>query len=516
MNAPMPLRPFAILLFGFLLASAWQEAPQFSARVEVSTAGRLPARTYLFKSGQPFRLQPVHASMPVRSDLFYRDRLWLETPDPDVLEIIANDEYHYLLLKGQATFHLPPGKYRMEAYRGLFYTPASAEFELQANETRRVELALKPWDGVRPEEWVSADDHIHITRTKREDPVFLGWLDAEDLNVGNFLQLQRQADAGVQYAFGREGEFRARGYAIRPGQETRNESLGHVLFLGGDKLIRPVSTGRDLANTPEDYPFHGLLFDLARKANALTGYAHFRERPHDSTLYMDLALGKFQFVELFQFGVLTVEPWYELLNAGFRIYGLAGSDFPANLPRLKPYPRWIPLLGPERAVVKGAHRGDPWSAWAEGVRKGNLIVTNGPVVDVHREGNRIEAEAAFWRPLETLEIIRNGQLVARAEGAGRTRLKLAAETRPGERAWYAARVRARKQESEPDLQAHTNPLYIGEPAVDPGARRIIADAWEDEIGRYRRRGLVFGRPEQQQEFFDLAERALAELRRPLQ
>jgi len=512
----MTPRLLAMLLFALLLASAWQEAPQFSARLEVSTTGRLPARIYLLKGGHPFRLQPVQATMPVKSDLFYRDRLWLETPDPDVLEVTANDESHYLLLKGQAVFHLPPGKYRMEAYHGLFYTPASAEFEVQANQTRRVELALKPWDGARPEEWISADDHIHITRTRREDPVFLRWLEAEDLNVGNFLQLQRQSDAGVQYAFGRAGEARRPGYAIRPGQETRNQSYGHILFLGGDQAVRPMSTGGELANSPEDYPFHGLLFDVARKAKALTGYAHFRERPRNSTLYMDLALGKLQFVELFQFGVLTVEPWYELLNAGFRVYGLAGSDFPANLPRMKPYPRWIPLLGPERTVVKAAHRGDPWSAWAEGVRQGNLIVTNGPLIEIRRSGNQIEAEASFWRPIETLEIVRNGQLVARAEGSGKSQLTLNTPVRATERAWYAARVRARKEESEPELQAHTNPLYLGEPFVDPAARRVIADAWAEEIGRYRAKNLVFANEQQRKEFFDSADRALAELRRPLQ
>mgnify|MGYP000689534632 CR=1 FL=1 len=45
---------------------------------------------------------------------------------------------------------------------------------------------------------ISADDHIHITRTERENPAFLGWLEAEDLNVANFLALQRQSDAAPQ------------------------------------------------------------------------------------------------------------------------------------------------------------------------------------------------------------------------------------------------------------------------------------------------------------------------------
>jgi len=61
-----------------------------------------------------------------------------------------------------------------------------------------------------------------------------------------------------------------------------------------------------------------------------------------SALPMDLALGAIDFIEVFQFGILKTEPLYELLNAGFRVTGIAGSDFPANLGRFKPWPRAIP------------------------------------------------------------------------------------------------------------------------------------------------------------------------------
>ena len=40
-----------------------------------------------------------------------------------------------MLLKGRGSFDLPQGHYRVEAYRGLFYTPASARVR---SESRRV------------------------------------------------------------------------------------------------------------------------------------------------------------------------------------------------------------------------------------------------------------------------------------------------------------------------------------------------------------------------------------------
>src|SRR5215467_13728610 len=110
-------RTFLILSFALMLLYAgFQDpgAPSFSAKLEVTTEPRMPARIYLFKNDRPFKLQPVQAVLPLKSDQFYRDRLWTDNnPDPDVMEVIVNDEYHYLLLKGRANFHLPPGKYRI-------------------------------------------------------------------------------------------------------------------------------------------------------------------------------------------------------------------------------------------------------------------------------------------------------------------------------------------------------------------------------------------------------------------
>ncbi|MBM3727742.1 MAG: hypothetical protein FJW40_20265 [Acidobacteria bacterium] len=507
--------------FSVLLVYAYasmQAPPAKSASIEVATSPRMPVRIYVLREGQPFRIQPVQAVLPVKSDVFYRDRLWLENPDPDVLEVICNDEYHYMLLKGRANFHLPPGRYTIQAYRGLFYTPVRQEFELKADEARTITLPINAWEGMRPEGWISADGHIHLTRTQRENNVFLRWLEAEDLNVANFLSLERFVDAAPQYAFGAAGEFGARGYTIRPGQETRNQGFGHVTFLGGDKLIRPMSTGKDLSTVPSDYPFHTLLFDLARGAGAVTGYAHFRGRPLNQTLLMDLALGKLAFLELFQFGVLTTEPWYELLNAGFRITGIAGSDFPVYLQRLKPYPRWIPLLGPERALVRKtstATAADPYGTWARGVRDGNVVVTNGPMVELKISGGTATATAAFFRPLELLEIVRNGEVVASKQGDGSaTRLTLRLDG--AKDGWWAARVRARKEQDEPEIQAHTNPQYPGGAVMIASARRAVVRQWEEELERYRAAPLVFGSPGQRGEFFAAGERALAVLKQPLQ
>src|SRR5262249_51964519 len=230
--------------------------------VRVDSGRPTPARIYLFKNGKPFRLSPVDVLLPLRVDLHYRERLWRrppELPSPDgrparTLEVTNDGESHFVLLDGEGRYELPAGRYRIEAYRGVSWAPAARDFELRAGGDAEAAPTLRPHAGGAGQAWVSGDDHIHLTRAAEDDPTFLRWLEAEDLSVGNFLQLQRQADAAVQYGFGRAAEALAPGHSVRSGEEARSEFYGHVNLLGPGRLIRPLSVGTMYANSPEAYP----------------------------------------------------------------------------------------------------------------------------------------------------------------------------------------------------------------------------------------------------------------------
>jgi hypothetical protein len=511
-----------VAIAGIALLAQLPDPERLAAKLELVTEPSMPVRVYFFKNQQPFRLSPVQAIMPLRVDLFYRERLWRSGQPVETLEVTCNEQSHFLVVRGRATYDLPAGRYRVEAYRGLFYRPATEEFELKAGETRRVTLRMEDWSGGRSREWLSGDDHIHLVRTRQDDEVFLGWLEAEDLSVGNFLQLQRQMDAAPQYGFGRAAEARRSGYSIRSGHESRCEYYGHINLLGGREIVRPLSIGTMYANREEAYPFPAVLFDRGRKVGATVGYAHFHGSMPHSTLLLDLALGNIDFLEVFQFGVLRTAEWYELLNAGLKATGIAGSDFPVPLNRVKQWPRWIPLLGPERTLVKARAGESAYEAWADGVKKGNVVVTNGPLVEVKVDeaASTVTAEAQFWRSLEKLEIVRNGEVVAATPGDGRrTTLTASARLDGSESAWVAARVVSRKEEGEPDIQGHTNPVYVlrgGRPVMVRAARGAVAAKWEKELAYYRSANLPFRSDAERQEFFDKAEKAMEELKRPLQ
>ncbi len=509
-------------------ASALQERglrrPDFAAHLEVEavrtdTGAVIPVRVYLFKDEQPFRLSPVDSMLPLRVDLFYRERLWQKTDRPKTLEVTVQDVSHVILLDGQATFDLPAGnEYRLEAYHGLFYQPAVVEFTLQPEERRRIQLRLTPIAPDRQQQWISADGHIHLMRAQQDDYVFLRWLQAEDLSVGNFLELQRQQHAAVQYSFGEAGEARLPGYSIRSGHESRSRFYGHTLFLGPREMIRPLSVGLEYANAPEAYPFPAVLFDRGRRTGAVVGFAHFDGGQPNSALIMNLARNGIDFVEVFQMGVLQTQPWYELLNAGFRVVGLAGSDFPVSANRRPPLPRSVPLLGPERALVKRAAQQSAYEAWAEGVRSGNVLLSNGPLLEFSLDGESAgsvivwggpsttvtgTATAIFHRAIQRVEVIVNGRVAARSvPEPGQTEVSLPFTIQLDESSWIAARTQADRLDEEPEIWAHTNPIYVlkeGEPVYVKKAREAIRQRWEEEALYYSDPSLVFGAETQRSE-----------------
>lgn len=510
--------------------------PDYAAHLEVvvqrgDTGEVVPARIYLFRSGQQHRLSPVDNLLPLLQDNFYRNRIWRMTDRPKALEVFVRGMSHVILLEGRASFDVPAWKeYRLEAYHGLFYTPAVAEFALAPEEHKTITLQVYPMAPGRQGQWISADDHVHLTRAKEDDDVFLRWMQAEDLNVVNDLEGQRQQHFGVQYAFGREGEGRRPGYSIRSGHETRSDFYGHTLVLGGRERILPLGIGDMYGNSPEAYPYPAITFEQGRKVGGLVGFAHFHGSREHSTLLMDLALNHLDFVEMMQYALIKMKPWYhelgwyELLNAGFRVVGTAGCDFPDPTDHFIPWPRALPLLGPERTLVKAQPGESAWESWANGVLRGAAVVSNGPLLEFTVQdkepgaviswtgaSHNVEgrATAIFHRPIEKLEIVCNGKVVASRTGDGRQKeISLPFQFPIQESSWVAARVQGPSLRPDLEIWAHTNPVYLlqdSKPVYVKADRELVRQQWEKEAEYYRSAGLVFTEENQRKEFFRLVE-----------
>ena len=494
----------------------------------------VPARVYLFRGATPHRLSPVDNVLPLFEDNFYRERIWRMTNQPKSLEVDIQNQWHDLLLEGKGTFDVPAGDdYRLEAYHGFFWEPGVERFALQPEQKKTVVVKMRPIAPGRQDKWITGDEHIHLMRATEDDEVFLKWLRAEDLNVGMFLTGMRQQHFGVQYDWGREGEARMPGFSIRSGQETRSEFYGHTLLLGQNHLIEPPSIGSMYSNTPWAWPIPPVYFKEGHDAGAIVGFAHFHGSLPHSQLLLNLALNKLDFVEMLQYGWIKTKGWYQLLNAGLRVTGTAGCDFPDPHNHFNPWPRHLPLLGPERTMVKANPGESAYEAWASGIRHGAVVISNGPLLEFEVNGGtsgRIlrwsgesqeidaSATAVFYRPIVKVEMVVNGKVMAVVEGDGQQReLTLPFKTNLTESSWIAARAKSVSYPGEPEIWAHANPVYVlknGKPVYIKRDRDALRERWAQEVEYYKTGGLQFEKQSQREELMRLAEETLRSLEGP--
>ncbi len=171
--------------------------------------------------------------------------------------------------------------------------------------------------------------------------------------------------------------------------------------------------------------------------------------------------------------------------------------------------------------------------WAAGVRRGEVVVSNGPLLEFSVEGHgpgatvgwesgsRVvegAATAVFHRPIEKVEIVANGKVVAARAGNGKDlELTLRFKVPLAESTWMAARTKAPNEPGEPELWAHSNPVYVLQerrPVFVPEARAALAGRWEQEAEYFHSPELTFASEARRKEMLSRVEQALEALRRP--
>jgi hypothetical protein len=119
------------------------------------------------------------------------------------------------------------------------------------------------------------------------------------------------------------------------------------------------------------------------------------------------------------------------------------------------------------------------------------------------------ATVVFHRPIEKLEIVANGKVVASRTGDGlQTEISLPFQFPIEESSWIAARAQSPGLRPDLAIWAHTNPVYVlkdGKPTYVKADRELVRQQWEKEVEFYRNAGLVFADEGQRTEFFRLVE-----------
>ncbi len=383
---------------------------------------------------------------------------------------------HYFYSWGKANVNVPPGKVRVEVWKGFEYKPVTFETEVAKGETKSIALQLNHKIPMPKLGYYSGDPHIHITRKEAADTqTIIDLMEAEDIHFGSILAYNDPAGpyAGFldkmdspQYQGIGKKSIQTRGkYSILSGQEYRSTTFGHLNLFLGDELVLPGEK-----RNANNWPLYG---SIGRQIQKEGGYAFYAHGGYAQAIYADLVQGDVNGVELLQFGVyrgIGLDDWYHILNSGFRFPMTGASDFPA-----------CRKLGDCKTFVYSPNKQPTFPEWLEGKAKGRSFVSTGPMLllevngkppgeIIHSKGKsdkyqvRVKASSVV-APISKLQIIANGRIVSEeavtpdkedADGW----IQLNVDLPLDKSTWIAARAYSLSKQGTPDAESHTNPVYV--------------------------------------------------------
>jgi len=423
--------------------------------IDDATGKTVPARVGIYDQKARFK-SPAEDSNAVPINVFYRTLKMFNCRN-DTSWPISNTYAFWTYGKYQCD--LPAGKYQLIVRKGIEYYLVNEWLTIKAGEPLEHTVRLKRWKNMADDGWYSGDCHVHIGRTREQNPAVMAQCEGEDLIVSNLAQMGNiETFYFRQYAFGEQGKYRNGKYVLIPSEEEpRTPHRGHSLLLNVKQEIRDDET----------YYLYHKAYQETRRQGGLVGYAHmglgfFAERG----MALDVPFGIVDFVEMLQVNKITDHAYYGFLNLGYRLVPTAGSDYPYCDP---------PGLVRNYVCVDGPYSDQKWF---DALGRGRTFITNGPIVNFAvngtpmggelkiGRGDKIQIEAsAVINPtvgrLKELQLIVHGKpLVTRSLADGEDSIKFSHKMSAGESMWMAVKIICEKE-----LLAHTAPIYV---VVDGG------------------------------------------------
>ena len=423
---------------------------------------------------------------------------------------------------------LPVGAYNFLVEKGFEYYPCEKDFHILADQTTSIKVDLVRWVDMAKEGWLSGDYHNHFDRTAPGSSAeILEILKAEDLKIAYSMVSQFGGKLReVQPTFGKASVDSNDGYYIISGEEFTHDTLGHMAFIDIPKLIEPVATGaRRRTDTKADYPTN---YQVAKKAKEAGGTV-FACHGGAGEFPVDLALGVIDGIEVLQGSkwirisdsgkqMLLSPSWYHALNCGFKIPGVAASDY-AYLTHK--------VVNLECNYVYVKDKLTP-EAWLDGLKKGHAFMVKGPMmlnftvngqmmgetIKLDKPNQDVELKISLRArfPFKQLQIIRNGMIIRDYHNKERRSNFEHTEKIPVRRScWFVVRAIA-FDSSNPlrgEFLVHSNPVYVdveGKPALV--AESVIW--WIDKIDElidWTNRDAIFDRPEDKKQTLEIYNKA---------
>ena len=362
--------------------------------------------------------------------------------------------------------------------RGMEFAAAEATVTPRAGATTEVELEPERLYETAARGWYGGDLHVHMNYSGDQ---VCGPDDAARMQLGEGLHLMSLVAANIsqtrvydreafEATVGDDLPWTTAERVARFSVEYRNDLLGHVHALGLTGPPARYHSGHEGSDEPFDWPANAAACQELRGLGATVAYTHpvfsaledgspagafaFPRSVEARELVADAALGLVDSVDLI--GPSDVEGtatlYHHLLSCGLRLAATAGTDVWLSYSR-------GPLFSnpPGWGRVYADLRGQPLSvaAFADAIRAGRTLATNGPwvelLVDGRAPGDPVEAAAGRRLPVtvrcqglgvERLELVGPDGVLARAEAGGggprRSTPPSRSTARPGCARWPAA------------------------------------------------------------------------------
>jgi hypothetical protein len=382
--------------------------------------------------------------------------------------------------------------------RGMEFATAETTVRPQAGTTTEAELEPERLYETAARGWYGGDLHVHMNYSGDQ---VCGPDDAARMQLGEGLHLMSLVAANLAQTrvYDREAFEATAGDDLpwtdadrvaRFAVEYRNDLLGHFHTLGPTGPPARYHSGHERSDEPFDWPANAAACQEFRELGATVGYTHPVFSPladgspadafaHPRTveareLVADAALGLVDSVDLI--GPSDVEGtaalYHHLLSCGLRLAATVGTDVWLSYSR-------GPLLSnpPGWGRVYADLRGAPLSvaAFADAVRAGRTLATNGPwvelLVDGRGPGDAVETAAGRRWPVtvrcqgpgvERLELVGPDGVLARAEAGGGAAPAIDTTVEVDDSTWLCAVARGPGHPSVlgPVVFAHTSPVWI--------------------------------------------------------
>lgn len=379
--------------------------------------------------------QPTPARLTVRvGDKSYApDDAWMHGNEVFNREAQKFETY-YFHSPGEVKVTVPVGEVKITAWKG-FRKANDATVAVKAGEEKEIAFSWAPstipsYHGT----WKSADVHVHMNYGGhyRNTPEHLALqAKAEDLDiVYNLVVNKEQRIPDIEYFSVDPDNASDEQTLIMHGQEYHTSFWGHMGLLGlTSNYLLPGYVGYTHTGAESPYPSNAVVADIAHDQNGIVGYVHPFEtepdlsQPTSFSLPVDVALGKVDYYEAVGYSDhhISAGVWYKLMNCGFRLTPVGGTDAMANYSSLRG------PVGLTRAFVK-MEEGDErplHEKFIEGVKKGKTFASNGPMLGFALDDQEPGGDIALSKkgklnykgfvrssvPIDKLEIIQNGKVV---------------------------------------------------------------------------------------------------------